>query len=60
MNSKIKYAAQAGRNMQVRDDYMDKARASLLLEDRKFYAGLARSRNQVVVAYLRAARVYRP
>jgi len=56
MSPKIKYAVQAGKNMQVRDDYMDKARASLLPGDRKFYAGLARSRNQVVVGWLRLAR----
>jgi len=52
----IQYAMKAGRNMEARDVYMEKARSSLLLADRRFYAGLARQRNHLVVGWLRMAR----
>jgi len=52
----IKYALKAGRNMQARDDYMEKARASLVTADRRYYVNLARMRNSIVVSWLRIAR----
>ena len=52
----IECAIKAGRNREAREGYMSKARVAQVIEDRRFYVGLARDRHKVALMWLRLAK----
>jgi len=52
----IDCAIKAGRNREAREGYMSKARGAQVIEDRRFYVGLARACNKIAVTWLRLAK----
>jgi hypothetical protein len=56
MNDVIEFAIKSGRCFECRDEHLYKARASLVVDERRRHTKLARDYNRMAIGWLRLAK----